>query len=146
MHTHYRLLILLLVIIVTGACTPAEQATSEETSAPATSIETIVFSDLNWSSAQVQNRVAQYIVEKGYGYSTDVVFGSTLLYSRALHNGDTHVTLEIWLPNRSRPGMRRWPMRRLLKSAPAWAKTGSQLSSSPNISRTSTLNWTASRT
>lgn len=83
MHTHYRLLILLLVIIVTGACTPAEQATSEETSAPATSIETIVFSDLNWSSAQVQNRVAQYIVEKGYGYSTDVVFGSTLPYSRA---------------------------------------------------------------
>ena len=40
--------------------------------------EPIVFSDLNWTSAQFQNRVAQYIVEKGYGYPTDVVFGATL--------------------------------------------------------------------
>ena len=40
--------------------------------------ETIVFSDLNWTSAQVQNRVAQYIVEEGYGYPTDVKFGATL--------------------------------------------------------------------
>ena len=29
--------------------------------------EPIVFSDLNWTSAQFQNRVAQYIVEEGYG-------------------------------------------------------------------------------
>ena len=36
--------------------------------------EPIVFSDLNWTSAQVQNRIAQYIVEEGYGYPTDVVF------------------------------------------------------------------------
>ena len=37
--------------------------------------ETIVFSDLNWTSPQVQNRIAQYIVEHGYGYPTDVIFG-----------------------------------------------------------------------
>ena len=37
--------------------------------------KTIIFSDLNWTSAQVQNRIAQYIVEKGYGYPTEVVFG-----------------------------------------------------------------------
>ena len=37
--------------------------------------EPIIFSDLNWTSAQVQNRIAQYIVEEGYGYPTDVVFG-----------------------------------------------------------------------
>ena len=34
--------------------------------------DTIVFSDLNWSSAQIQNRIAQYIVEKGYDYTTSV--------------------------------------------------------------------------
>ena len=61
--------------------------------------ETIVFSDLNWDSAQVQNRVAQYLVEKGYGYPTDVVFGATLPLFQGLRNGDTHVTMEIWLPN-----------------------------------------------
>ena len=61
--------------------------------------EPIVFSDLNWTSAQVQNRIAQYIVEEGYGYPTDVVFGATLPLLNGLRNGDTHVTMEIWLPN-----------------------------------------------
>ena len=63
--------------------------------------ETIVFSDLNWTSAQVQNRIAQYIVEHGYGYPTDVVFGGTLPLFQGLRGGDTHVTMEIWLPNQS---------------------------------------------
>ena len=61
--------------------------------------EPIVFSDLNWTSAQVQNRIAQYIVEEGYGYPTDVVFGATLPLLQGLRAGDTHVTMEIWLPN-----------------------------------------------
>ncbi len=107
MRTQYRILILSLIFIfVAGACVPAgESAPSEDAAAPAApaapaaSIDTIIFSDLNWSSAQIQNRVAQYIVEKGYGYSTDVVFGSTLPLFQGLRNGDTHVTLEIWLPN-----------------------------------------------
>ncbi len=63
--------------------------------------KTIVFSDLNWTSAQVQNRVAQYIVEHGYGYPTDVIFGGTLPNFQGLQKGDIHVTLEIWLPNQS---------------------------------------------
>ena len=70
-----------------------------EVMAPEGPKETIVFSDLNWSSAQIQNRVAQYIVEKGYGYPTDVKFGGTLPLFQGLRSGDTHVTLEIWLPN-----------------------------------------------
>jgi glycine betaine/proline transport system substrate-binding protein len=63
--------------------------------------ETIIFSDLNWTSAQVQNRVAQYIVENGYGYPTDQVLGATLPNFQGLQRGDIHVTLEIWLPNQS---------------------------------------------
>ena len=59
----------------------------------------LVFSDLNWGSAQIQNRIAQYIVEKGYGYPTDVVFGATLPLFQGLRRGDTHITMEIWLPN-----------------------------------------------
>ena len=61
--------------------------------------ETIIFSDLDWTSAQVQNRIAQYIIEHGYGYPTDVVFGGTLPLFQGLRGGDTHVTMEIWLPN-----------------------------------------------
>ena len=113
MPTHYRLLILLLVIVLAAACgqpgatgqteqaEQTEQTASEETAEaePVPAIETVIFSDLNWTSAQVQNRIAQFIVEKGYGYGTDVVFGSTLPLFQGLRNGDTHVTLEIWLPN-----------------------------------------------
>ena len=67
--------------------------------------EPIVFSDLNWTSAQFQNRVAQYIVEKGYGYPTDVVFGATLPLLQGLRRGDTQVTMEIWLPNQTEAWM-----------------------------------------
>ena len=61
--------------------------------------DTIVFSDLNWNSALTQNRIAQYIVEHGYGYPTDTVLGFTLGNFQGLRAGDIHVTLEIWLPN-----------------------------------------------
>ena len=67
--------------------------------------ETIVFSDLNWASAQVQDRIAQYIVDKGYGYPTDVVFGATLPLFQGLRRGDSHVTMEIWLPNQAEAWM-----------------------------------------
>ena len=61
--------------------------------------ETLVFSDLNWTSAQVQNRIAQYLVEMGYDYPTDVVLGATLPLFQGLRRGDTQITMEIWLPN-----------------------------------------------
>ena len=106
MRAPYRMLVLLLIIIVAAACAPAggsapsgEAAAPAAEEAPAASIDTIIFSDLNWPSAEIQNRIAQYIVEKGYGYSTDVVLGATLPLFQGLRNGDTHVTLEIWLPN-----------------------------------------------
>ena len=63
--------------------------------------DTIIFGDLNWSSALLQNRIAQYIVEHGYGYPTDVKFGATLPLFQGLQNGDTDVAMEIWLPNQN---------------------------------------------
>ena len=63
--------------------------------------QTIVFLGLNWNSAQLQNRIAQYIVETGYGYPTGVVFASTLPLFQGLRAGDIHVAMEIWLPNQS---------------------------------------------
>ena len=68
--------------------------------------EPIVFSDLNWTSAQVQNRIAQYIVEEGYGYPTDVVFGATLPLLNGLRNGDTQVTMEYGCPTSLKLGRR----------------------------------------
>ena len=62
---------------------------------------TLVFSDLNWTSAQVQNRIAQFIVENGYGYPTDAILGGTLPNFQGLLGGDIHITMEIWMPNQS---------------------------------------------
>lgn len=59
----------------------------------------ITFSDLNWPSAEIQTRIAKYIVEHGYGYPTDTVSGDTISMWEGLINNDTDVTMEIWLPN-----------------------------------------------
>ncbi len=75
---------------------PAGDAVAEVVDKP-----TIVFSDLNWTSAQVQNRIAQFIVENGYGYETDAILGGTLPNFQGLLKGDIHVTMEIWLPNQN---------------------------------------------
>ena len=64
--------------------------------------ETIIFGDLNWSSALLQNRIAQYIVEKGYGYPTDVRFGATLPLFQSLGYGNVDLLMEIWLPNQEK--------------------------------------------
>ncbi len=62
---------------------------------------TIVFSDLNWGSAQVQSAIGKYIVEHGYGYPVKGEFGGTIPLFQSLLRGDIDVTLEIWLPNQN---------------------------------------------
>jgi glycine betaine/proline transport system substrate-binding protein len=61
--------------------------------------EVIVFADLDWPSAQLQNAIARYIVENGYGYPTDVLFGGTIPLWQGLLGGDIDVFMEAWLPN-----------------------------------------------
>ena len=93
-------LLSLLSMFVFSCTLPADVSVGEGTAAePEEMKETIVFSDLNWTSAQVQNRIAQYIVEHGYGYPTEVILGATIPNFQGLQKGDIHVTMEIWLPN-----------------------------------------------
>ena len=73
-------------------------ATAEPQPTPEPTV-TIRFGDLNWSSAMLQNRIAQYIAEKGYGYSTSVESGATLPLFQRLRGGDIDVLMEVWLPN-----------------------------------------------
>ena len=95
---------LLLALVACSSADPTATPVLLPTEAPPMAVpqaerEAIVFSDLNWASALVQNRIAQYIVEKGYGYPTELVFGGTLPLFQGLKRGDTHVTMEIWIPN-----------------------------------------------
>ena len=64
----------------------------------------IIFGDLTFDTALTQNRIAQYIIENGYGYPTDVVDGniSGLLQDmtgllQSLRQGETDVIMEFWL-------------------------------------------------
>ena len=61
--------------------------------------ESIVFADLDWDSAQMQNAIARRIVQDGYGYPTDAIFGGTVPLQAGLLNGDIDVNMEVWLPN-----------------------------------------------
>ena len=62
---------------------------------------TITFATLNWSSAEIQSAIGQYIVEHGYGYPVDEKAGATIPLFQGLLGGDIDVTLEIWLPNQN---------------------------------------------
>jgi glycine betaine/proline transport system substrate-binding protein len=77
------------LMIVLGACAGEKEK------------PTVIFSDLNWDSSQVQVAIARKIVNLGYGYETDAVFGGTVPLFEALTRGDTNVTMEIWLPNQN---------------------------------------------
>lgn len=61
--------------------------------------DTIVFNNLGWDSASTQNHIAQYIVEKGYGYPTGNFPAATEAAIPALRRGDSDVMMELWLPN-----------------------------------------------
>ena len=60
--------------------------------------DTIVFGYPNWKSIRLQTRIAQYIVEKGYGYQTDAMDEVTATLISALRRGDVDVLMELWLP------------------------------------------------
>ena len=81
---------------------PAQAPTAvQEMPAVMPSEDTIVFSELDWKSARVQTRIAQYIVEHGYGYSTDLMQGGTNHLFQNLRDGSSHVSMEIWLPTQA---------------------------------------------
>lgn len=56
----------------------------------------IRFSGLNWESNLVLAGIERYIVEHGYGCTTDVEIGETLAMLAALQRGDVDVTPEVW--------------------------------------------------
>jgi glycine betaine/proline transport system substrate-binding protein len=56
----------------------------------------ITFGDYGWDSALVLNRIAQFILEEGYGYDTDSVPGETIPLFQGMLSDDVQVSMEIW--------------------------------------------------
>jgi glycine betaine/proline transport system substrate-binding protein len=71
--------------------------------APAVAKETIIFADFGWDSAQVHNRIAGFIIEKGLGYPIKFVQGETIMLNTALiqaKGGEApNVNMETWTEN-----------------------------------------------
>ncbi|MGD8387732.1 MAG: ABC transporter substrate-binding protein [Desulfobacteraceae bacterium] len=71
--------------------------------APAADKTTIIFADFGWDSAQVHNRIAAFIIEKGLGYPVKYVQGETIMLNTALiqaKGGEApNVNMETWTEN-----------------------------------------------
>src|SRR5690606_29810103 len=112
---HRRLLLVAILIgaLVLAACggssdsepTTASGNTGDPGSTPAPSDTApgssdldgpIVFADFGWDSAYFHNRVAQFILEHGYGYETTSVPGETVPLTQGMIRGDVHVATEFW--------------------------------------------------
>ena len=60
---------------------------------------TLKLADAGWDSIQFHNSVVQFITEKGYGYKTEIVSGSTPITFAGLVQGDIDIYTEIWSGN-----------------------------------------------
>jgi len=90
-----------LVLLATGIALLALPAMG---CSPAGETETVVFGDLSWDSAQVNNRIAAFIVMHGYGYDDiEYIPGDTITILQGLSRGDVHVNMEIWVENQQEP-------------------------------------------
>ena len=58
---------------------------------------TIVFADCGWDSIRIHNAIAAFILEKGYGYNTDVITGSSPIAIRGLRQGDIDICMKLGL-------------------------------------------------
>ena len=59
----------------------------------------VVFGSPNWTSIQLQTEIASHMVEHGYGYATEEVFGTSMPLFQGLRDGDIDLLMEVWLPN-----------------------------------------------
>ena len=75
----------------------------------------IQFGDITWESGSFTTQILRFIVEKGYGYRTDTLPGSTVSMEVALARNDIQVIAEEWAGR----SLFNW-MIRMLMCLPAW--------------------------
>ena len=93
--------IVILLSLMLGACQPAPGASTEaesgvETEAPKAPIK---FSDTSFQTLWINNAIAKFIIENGYGYPVEIIEMTTAVFQQSLANGDTDVHMELWRAN-----------------------------------------------
>ncbi len=59
----------------------------------------VIFADLNWDSAEIQTRIAGYIIEHGYEYPVENIVTDTAGQFPAFESDSVHVSMEVWKQN-----------------------------------------------
>lgn len=86
------LFVLISVILGSVGCAGTEQKATDDK-------PTLVLGDAGWDSMRFHNDVARIIIEKGYGYKTDIKMGSTPITFTGLRQGDIDIYMEAWSDN-----------------------------------------------
>lgn len=58
--------------------------------------EAVILTDLSWDSIQLHNRIAGFILEKGYGITVEYLFVDLTPGLMGLERGDIHINMELW--------------------------------------------------
>ena len=61
--------------------------------------QVIKLGDMQWQTIWINNAIAGFIIEKGYGYPVQTVTVTTPIMQVSLEKGDLDVALEIWTGN-----------------------------------------------
>lgn len=59
----------------------------------------IKIADVQWQSLWINNAIAEFIIEEGYGYPTETVQMTTPITQQALVKGDVDLMMEMWTGN-----------------------------------------------
>lgn len=98
---------LTLVVLTTAGCGgaggPGGGEANPDGGSPAGTAQkqVIRFGDMQWQSLWINNAIAGFIVEKGFGYPVETVEVTTPIMQVSLLRGDLDVAMEIWTGNLS---------------------------------------------
>jgi glycine betaine/proline transport system substrate-binding protein len=101
------------VALIAAACTGAPEATPPQAAAPQgaapqgaapqpaahTPKPTLKLADTQFDSGWLNNAIAKFVIEKGYGYPVETVETTTPIAEVALARGELDIWLELWQQN-----------------------------------------------
>ena len=82
------------------APTPAPAPAPKPAPAPEPKEKPVIkFADSQFESLWINNAIAKFVIEKGYGYPVETVEMTTPIFQVTLAKGDIHVMMELWQQN-----------------------------------------------
>ena len=104
------LFVVLALSLVLAACQPAAAPAAEEPAADEEPVaeemaedsgpkEVLKFADSQFQSLWINNEIAMFIANHGYGYPVESIEMTTVIASQSLSTGDVDVFMELWRAN-----------------------------------------------